>query len=102
MVWYARRDSVGPAAFRRLSRKLEIDLLARLGHADCAGRGTRGDEVELGEPDPFLRGRDLIKLGMEPGPAMGAALKTLFEQQIAGAIESRDAAMNAARRIIAG
>ena len=117
MVWYAHRESVGPAAFRRLSRKLEIDLLARLGHADCAGRGARGDckgmhawmveraadlGVERGEPDPFLRGRDLIKLGMEPGPAMGAALKKLFEQQIAGAIESRDEAMDAARRIIAG
>ena len=116
-VWYSRRDSVGPTAFRRLSRKLEIDLLARLGHADCAGRRARGDctgmhawmierarelGVERDEPDPLLSGRDLIELGMEPGPAMGAMLKQLFEQQIAGAIESRDDAVDAARRIIAG
>ena len=115
-AWYARRDDVGPGAFRRLSRKLEIDLLARLGHADCAGRGTRGDcegmhawiiqraetlGVERNEPEPFLKGRDLITLGMKPGRAMGAALKTLFEQQMDGAIESREDALEAARRLVA-
>ena len=115
-AWYARRDDVGPGAFRRLSRKLEIDLLARLGHADCAGRGTRGDcrgmhawmieraaalGVERNEPEPFLKGRDLITLGMKPGRAMGAALKTLFEHQMDGAIESREDALEAARRLVA-
>ena len=115
-AWYARQDDIGPGAFRRLSRKLEIDLLARLGHADCAGRGTRGDcrgmhawmieraaalGVERNEPEPFLKGRDLLTLGMKPGRAMGAALKTLFEQQIIGAIESREDALEAARRLVA-
>ena len=115
-AWYARRDDVGPGAFRRLSRKLEIDLLAQLGHADCAGRGTRDDcrgmhawmieraealGVERNEPEPFLKGRDLITLGMKPGRTMGAALKTLFEQQMDGAIESREDALEAARRLVA-
>ena len=47
------------------------------------------------------KGRDLITLGMKPGPAMGGALKKLFEKQIEGAIESREDALKAARRLVA-
>ena len=114
-AWSARREEIDPSDFRRLSLKVEIDLLARLGAADCRRRGTRGGchgllpwmistadtlGVRRGRPTPLLNGRDLIALGMTPGPTMGAALKTLYEKQIAGAVESREDALKAARRLI--
>ena len=35
-------------------------------------------------PTPILQGRDLIALGMPPGPEMGTILKAAFEAQLDG------------------
>jgi hypothetical protein len=48
-------------------------------------------------PPPLLSGRDLLELGMAPGPEMGELLASLQEEQAAGEIESRSQALEAAR-----
>ncbi|MCL2119809.1 MAG: HD domain-containing protein, partial [Planctomycetaceae bacterium] len=40
--------------------------------------------IDEDPPRPILRGRNLIALGMEPGPDMGVILKTAFEAQLDG------------------
>ena len=56
--------------------------------------------TELGvrhEPEaPFVQGRDLIALGVRPGPHMGQLLASLYDRQVAGELRSRDSALAAA------
>ncbi len=49
---------------------------------------------------PLLNGRDLIALGMEPGPGMGVVIKLIHQRQIAGEIENRDQALAAAEQLL--
>ena len=39
-------------------------------------------------PVPLLQGRDLLPLGMEPGPEMGKLLKAAYEAQLDGVIQT--------------
>jgi hypothetical protein len=56
---------------------------------------------EIIAPDPLLGGRDLMRLGLEPGPKLGAALRWLVESQAAGEIRDRDqAAAEISRRYL--
>ncbi|MDR1493210.1 MAG: HD domain-containing protein [Planctomycetaceae bacterium] len=45
-------------------------------------------------PQPLLLGRDLIELGVEPGPEMGEILRETFEAQLDGEFLRRDDAVN--------
>ncbi len=112
---YEHRSSA--AAVRRLAdRAGRLDRLLRLCRADAAGRpplppgdfpeGTwlmeRARELEIADsrPTPLLRGRDLLELGMSPGPAIGNLLAELFDEQLDGAFESREEALRrAAQRV---
>ncbi|GAB6057235.1 HD domain-containing protein [Desulfonatronum parangueonense] len=49
---------------------------------------------------PLLTGRDLLALGMLPGPALGRTLKLLQEAQDAGEIMNREQALEMAQRIM--
>lgn len=44
-------------------------------------------------PEPFLRGRDLIDLGIPPGPQMGRILKSAEEKQLNGDWKSKEEAL---------
>jgi tRNA nucleotidyltransferase (CCA-adding enzyme) len=102
------RDGAGDAAVRRLARAVgRIDRLVRVAHADHAGRPPRSDresfaagawllqraralEVEDRAPVPLLRGRDLLALGLAPGPEIGRILDLCYEAQLDGEIASRE------------
>ena len=45
-------------------------------------------EILDAPPAPLLQGRDLIPLGMEPGPEMGRLLKAAYEAQLDGTIQT--------------
>lgn len=45
------------------------------------------------DPPPLLNGGDLIALGIEPGPHMGALLSALHEEQAAGKVSTREQAL---------
>ncbi|MCG3181642.1 MAG: CCA-adding enzyme [Phycisphaerae bacterium] len=52
-------------------------------------------------PPPLLDGRDVMGLGVAAGPAVGAILATLYDEQLEGHLASRDAAVARARELIA-
>ena len=97
-MWKSRASD---GALRRLAAKVgRIDRLIRVAAADDAGRPPfpRGPEplqwlAEQAErlriadaaPKPLVQGRDLIALGMKPGPQFGGILKAAYEAQLDGA-----------------
>ena len=115
-MWRTARDGVGDGAFRRLARKVDLELLARLAKADCRGRTgdfdcsamdwflerARSLGVEHAPPAPLLLGRHLLQLGLPPGPRIGRILRQVYERQLEGEITTIEEANAAARTIIAG
>ena len=57
--------------------------------------------VQHAAPPPVVLGRHLLELGIVPGPEMGVMLKTLYERQLDGDIQSLDEGLAAARALIA-
>jgi len=96
---------------RRLAVRLapsNIKMWAALCRADSLGCGvgcsprhpiTTWEEVAAkldiceGKPKPLLQGRDLLKLGVESGKAMGELLKCTYEAQLDGIIGDLDEAL---------
>ena len=113
-MWHKSINEVGDGAFRRLAKKVDLELLARLAKADCLGRPgpfdcsamdwflerARALGVEHGAPPPLLLGRHLLKLGLAPGPEIGRILKAVYERQLDGAVTTADEAVAAARTLI--
>ena len=113
-MWHTARDGVGDGAFRRLARKVDLELLARMAKADCLGRiGTfdcsamdwfldraRALGVEHEPPKPLLLGRHLLALGLTPGRRVGEILGEVYERQMDGAVRTLDDAKVEAKRII--
>jgi tRNA nucleotidyltransferase (CCA-adding enzyme) len=112
---YDERDKVGDGAIRRLARKCEPDLLYRVAKADCLGRRpgsfepvamewfrerVRALDVAVRPPEPLLKGRDLVALGLPPGPEIGRVLKRVYERQLDGAVTTVEEARAEARRIL--
>jgi tRNA nucleotidyltransferase (CCA-adding enzyme) len=112
---YDERDRVGDGAIRRLARKCEPDLLYRVAKADCLGRRpgvfeplamdwfrerVRQLDVAVRPPEALLKGRDLLALGMAPGPEIGRVLQAVYEKQLDGAVTTLDEARDEARRIL--
>ena len=86
-------------AWRRLHNKFRLDILGWISKADSSGRTGRSiEDVHkpsekcfevfelLGEQviEPIVKGRDLIEMGMKPGPAFKAILNKAYELQIDG------------------
>lgn len=114
-MWFKTRDEVGDGAFRRLIQKVDLELLARLAKSDCLGRApgrfnceamdwflerARSLGVEHRAPEPLLLGRHLIELGVQPGPRMGEILRAVYEQQLDGAVQSLEAAVQVAKTLL--
>ncbi len=114
-MWRTARDGVGDGAFRRLARKVDLELLARLAKSDCLGRTGHFDcsamdwflerarslGVEHAPPAPLLLGRHLLELGLRPGPRIGRILKQVYERQLEGDVTTTGSAIEAARTLIA-
>ena len=113
-MWHKALDGVADGAFRRLARKIDLELLARLAKSDCLGRtGTfdcsamdwfltrvRALGVEHAPPRPVLLGRHLLALGLAPGPRIGSILSRVYERQLDGEVRTLEEATQAARQII--
>jgi tRNA nucleotidyltransferase (CCA-adding enzyme) len=112
---FKERERVSDGAIRRLARRCEPDLLYRVARADCLGRRPGRFEpvamewfrekvkalaVEVKAPDPLLRGRDLLDLGLPAGPEIGRILKEVYESQLDGRIATLEDARDEARRIL--
>ena len=95
------------AAVRRLAARVgRIDRLVRVARADALGRPPltgdgfpAGDwlldtarrlDVLAGAPEPVVRGRDLVALGLKPGAWFGDLLERCYEAQLAGRITDQE------------
>jgi tRNA nucleotidyltransferase (CCA-adding enzyme) len=111
---YDERDRVGDGAVRRLARKCEPDLLYRVAKADCLGRRpgafepvamewfrerARQLDVAVRPPEPILKGRDVVALGVPPGPEIGRILREVYERQLDGEVTTLEEARAAAQTL---
>ncbi|HVP91043.1 MAG TPA: HD domain-containing protein [Terriglobales bacterium] len=116
---WQNRESVTKKAFNRLAADLcgEIELMIALDAADRAGRRERlvrgldrearwlvrrFEELRVNRETikPLIMGRDLIGLGVPPGPGMGDLLRKLYRAQLAGEFETRARGLAKARRLV--
>jgi putative nucleotidyltransferase with HDIG domain len=94
-----------PARLRRFMARPNFDVELELHRVDCAG--SHGDLenyrflVNKGEelakepliPPPLVRGDDLLKLGMTPGPRIGELLHAIQTAQLEGEIKTQSEAI---------
>ncbi len=103
-------DGPSAAAARRLSHRLmpaTIQQLLGVLMADHLGRpplrseetalrierlreAARGLSLERAAPEPLVKGRDLIALGMTPGPGFRPLLHAAYEAQLDGGFSTRE------------
>jgi tRNA nucleotidyltransferase (CCA-adding enzyme) len=95
---------VSDGAFRRLAQQVDLELLARVAKSDCLGRGPGFDcsamdwflerarelGVQHAPPEPLVKGRHLLALGLTPGPRVGEVLRQIYEKQLDGSITTLD------------
>jgi tRNA nucleotidyltransferase (CCA-adding enzyme) len=117
-IWLNRK-SVTKKAFNRLAAEVkgEIELLIYLDAADRAGRRKKlitqldrqavwllkkFEELRINKETikPLIRGRDLIKLGVKPGPEMGKILKKLYRMQLDNHFDTKNEGLRMARKLI--
>lgn len=116
---WQNRNIITKKAFNRLAADVngEIQLLVYLDAADRAGRDEKPvdklDEegrwildkfaelnVSKETIKPLILGRDLIELGVSPGPEMGRILKKLYQYQLDSEFESKQGGLEYAKKII--
>lgn len=61
--------------------------------ADVWLRAAEDAQVKKGKQAPLLQGRDLIPLGVFPGPELGRILDAAYEAQLDGAFDSTESAI---------
>jgi tRNA nucleotidyltransferase (CCA-adding enzyme) len=115
--WFEKQTSGQPITdgmFRRLALLLEPDLLYRLEHANRLGRGgatkpeaeewfiarVRQLGIEERAPQPLLKGRHVLELGLQPGKRVGELTRAVYQLQLDGAVMTLDDAVDAARRMM--
>ena len=105
---------VSDGAFRRLAEKVDLELLARVAKSDCLGRTgnfncsamdwfldrARELGVQHAPPEPIVKGRHLLELGLTPGPRVGVVLRQIYEKQLDGSIGSLEEGIALAREIL--
>lgn len=116
-IWQ-NRDMVTKKAFNRLAADIngEIELLVYLDAADRAGRKDspvkaldkearwllkkfKELNVTRESIQPIIMGRDLLKMGVAPGPRMGKILKKLYEMQLDNEFETKKEGLHIAKKI---
>ena len=100
ILLYKQREQVSDKAIRHLLHRINLPELLLLAEADYLGRGRERDFQAIRnwllgrvralglQPDtrinPLVRGRDLLQLGLPPGPAYTPILAYAFELQLEG------------------
>lgn len=60
----------------------------------------REERAKLPEPEPLLRGGDLVGLGVEPGPEIGRLLRLVDDARLEGEVSDREGALELVRRML--
>ncbi len=118
---WMNREEVTRKAFNRLAAETEgeIDLVVALDAADRAGRRERPvarldrealwllkrfEELKVSKDTikPIILGRDLLAMGVPPGPGMGRLLKEIYDRQLDNAFETREEGLKIAQKLVEG
>ncbi len=95
---------------RRWLRQDSFPLHLELHRMDCAGshsmlanwwfglRAWREERALPPEPEPLVRGSDILALGVAPGPAVGKLLAAVQDARLEGTVSSREEALEFLRR----
>lgn len=114
LSFHKAEPRAGDGAFRRLAQKVDLELLGRLALSDCRGRTGAFDcsgidwflqrarelGVQHAPPEPLVKGRHLLALGLEPGPRVGEILRQIYERQLDGTVTSVDEGIAFARQLL--
>lgn len=71
-------------------------MMKRMGRSDWAIRKV----MVFGMPERFVEGRDVIGMGVKPGPEVGKIVNAVFAAQKEGRVADRDAAMAMAAAMV--
>jgi len=118
---WQNRESVTRKAFNRLAADTdgEIELVNYLDVADRAGRSERPVRgldregkwllakfremhVDRETIKPLILGRDLLRLGVAPGPGMGKILRELYKRQLDNEFETKAQGLKIAKKLAGG
>lgn len=116
---WQNKEVVTKKAFNRLAADVdgEIELCVYLDEADRAGRKERliqgldrqakwllkkFEELNVTKETikPLIMGRDLIQLGLSPGPSMGKILRKLYKFQLDNEFETKEQGLKIAKKLI--
>lgn len=115
--WFESQSAgaeITDGTFRRLALQVEPGLLYLVELANRLGRGGSFAPVaeewfrarirELGvdenAPEPLLKGRHVLALGLAPGPRIGEVIRDVYELQLDGAVTTLDEAVAAGKKIV--
>ena len=115
---WQNRNVVTKKAFNRLAADVdgEIELLVYLDAADRAGRKKKPVQILDREGrwllkkfeewnvsketiQPLIMGRDLMKMGVSPGPQMGKHLKKLYQMQLDNEFDTKEEGLILAEKL---
>jgi tRNA nucleotidyltransferase (CCA-adding enzyme) len=116
---WQNQDIITKKAFNRLAADVEgeIELMVYLDAADRAGRSDKPiqgldkegrwllkkfEELNVSKETikPLIMGRDLIKIGVSPGPPMGKLLNQLYQMQLDNEFETREKGIKKAKELV--
>ncbi len=114
---YNQRESVTKKAFNRFAKELDGEYMLGI-LLDVADRNARGQSPlnDIDEPGrwllekfeefktsevikPLVMGRDLLSIGFNPGPKLGAVLKRLYEMQLDGEFDKKEEGIKLAEKV---
>jgi putative nucleotidyltransferase with HDIG domain len=116
---WQNRDVLTKKAFNRMAADVngEIELVVLLDAADRAGRSEspvedldeearwlldKFKELNVSEESikPLILGRNLIEIGVSPGPVMGQILDQLYQKQLDNEFETKEEGLKIAEQIL--
>jgi len=102
------------AKLKRFMAEPHFDLELELHRVDCASSNGFTDNYEFLQakraeyaaepliPPPLVTGRDLIALGLAPGPRFKELLEAVQTEQLEGRLHEREQALALVKRLVAG
>jgi tRNA nucleotidyltransferase (CCA-adding enzyme) len=116
---WQNRDVLTKKAFNRLAADVngEIEMIVLLDAADRAGRSeapveslddearwlvNKFDELNVTKESikPLIMGRDLIDMGVSPGPGMGKTLDTIYQKQLDNEFETKEEGLKIVEKLL--
>lgn len=94
------------AHLRHLSTRAEVELtlvvLRSLGDARAQAQLERARALGVSRqaPPALVQGRDLLDMGLVPGPRVGQVLSQLYQEQLEGELSDREHALTRAREVL--